>query len=165
MKVRSCDCGGCESTESICDNCGFCPECATETIRQGDGYCIHCEGKVIAYLFKTHNLLLGEITRALAALELGDTDAVRYWLSEPSDLEGEIMKPQRGAVAVCGLNHGAGLITSEQPEEVTYPDGNKGVAWTGIWIDPIEKAGDPWSSRNPKVIGFMGDMLQFYEDQ
>lgn len=59
------------------------------------------------------------------------------------------MKPRKGAIAVCSRGI-LGLITSEQPEEVEYPDGNKGVAWTGIQLD--HNPGAPWSSREPKVL-------------
>lgn len=69
------------------------------------------------------------------------------------------------ALAYCsgGL---LGLITSDAPMEITYPDGNKGVAWTGLqvcggWIDGrgghmgerfYRAPGTPWSSRTPRII-------------
>lgn len=69
------------------------------------------------------------------------------------------------ALAYCtsGL---LGLITSDAPNSVTYNDGAKGTAWTGLqvtggWI--AGRGGDtgtkkfctpgmPWSSRTPRII-------------
>lgn len=69
------------------------------------------------------------------------------------------MEPGIGMVARC--SRGAlGLITSDKPEEITYPDGNIGVAWTGIqlsWL--LSEPGKPWSSRNPKVIGHLSKII------
>ena len=60
-----------------------------------------------------------------------------------------------GAVAYCGIES-LGLITSYAPKEVTYPDGNKGMAWTGIHLtDKVTKVGAPWCSKNPRVVGSM----------
>ena len=56
-----------------------------------------------------------------------------------------------GRLAICGLGH-LGLITSHEPEPVYYPDGDMGLAWKGKYILPVEKFGEPWSSRNPKLI-------------
>jgi hypothetical protein len=69
------------------------------------------------------------------------------------------------ALAYCsgGL---LGLITSDAPKSITYNDGNKGMAWTGLqvcggWIagrggDVGKKffraPGMPWSSRTPRII-------------
>jgi hypothetical protein len=53
-------------------------------------------------------------------------------------------------------SHGLGLITSYTPEEVTYRDGNKGMAWTGIHLtNKVGKLGAPWSSKSPRVVGRM----------
>lgn len=68
-------------------------------------------------------------------------------------------------IAKCSLGV-YGVILSEQPEEKTYADGNKGHAWTGIVIrDTViggigghkgriirVKSGDSWSSKRPKVV-------------
>lgn len=72
-------------------------------------------------------------------------------------------QPSKRAIARCSLGC-LGLITSEEAVEVTYGDGNKGLAWTGIHLEdsgPIHpfsfKIGDPWSSRNPTVVGHLDD--------
>lgn len=49
-----------------------------------------------------------------------------------------------------------GLILSEQPVEVVYSDGKKGMAWTGIHISE-SRMGEPWSSRSPQLIGKFQD--------
>jgi hypothetical protein len=81
------------------------------------------------------------------------------------------LEPRRLAIAYCSLGM-LGLILSEKPEEVTYGDGNKGVAWLGIQLrhltlpgamthdgqDKILKPGDKWSSRTPRVIGYLDQM-------
>lgn len=72
------------------------------------------------------------------------------------------------ALAYCsgGL---LGLITSDTPEEITYNDGNKGRAWTGLqvcggWIEggggDVGKSfycapGALWSSRTPRIIALL----------
>lgn len=54
-----------------------------------------------------------------------------------------------------------GLITEDQPQEVTYPDGSKAVAYVGIHLKNGEglyqPIGRPWSSRNPTVVGDVND--------
>jgi len=62
--------------------------------------------------------------------------------------------PRRGAIALCTRNI-LGLITSKTPQEVTYRDGGKAMAWTGVCIHPEEFAGRPWSSRTPRVVAFV----------
>lgn len=72
------------------------------------------------------------------------------------------------ALAYCsgGL---LGLITSDEPKEITYNDGNKGTAWTGLqvtggWIAGVggdagkrffRAPGMAWSSRTPRVIALL----------
>jgi hypothetical protein len=68
------------------------------------------------------------------------------------------MKPGRGAIRVSGRD-GVSLITSESKEPEEYPGGGKGMVWTGIWLRPIEKAGDKFSAHDPQVIGFLDDMF------
>jgi hypothetical protein len=59
----------------------------------------------------------------------------------------------KGMVAICGAGT-YGLITEEEPKEITYPDGNKAVVYVGIHLtDKKEPVGSPWCSRNPKVVG------------
>lgn len=57
---------------------------------------------------------------------------------------------QKGDIAVCSQGY-LGLITSDGPQDVTYPDGNTGEAFTGIHLSPGME-GAPWSSRNPHVL-------------
>lgn len=59
------------------------------------------------------------------------------------------MEPCRGAIAICSRGI-RGLILSEKPKLVTYPDGSSGVSWTGVCLDGPH-AGKPWSSRKPTV--------------
>ncbi len=67
------------------------------------------------------------------------------------------MKPRKGALAFCSLNS-LGLITSEKPRTITYSDGNTGIAWIGIHLtDKIAPVGSLWSSRNPRVVGYVDD--------
>ncbi|MFW5847286.1 MAG: hypothetical protein ACOCVF_00005 [bacterium] len=58
-----------------------------------------------------------------------------------------------GTLAVCGIGC-LGLITEDKPREITYPDGNKSVAWVGIHLtDKVCPIGSAWSSRKPIVVG------------
>ena len=62
------------------------------------------------------------------------------------------MTIRKGCIARCSLGL-LGLVTSNKPELVTYPDGNKGMAWTGIHItNVVGLLGEPWSSRDPKLV-------------
>lgn len=83
----------------------------------------------------------------------------------------ENFNPRQGAFAFCSRNE-LGLITSETAVPVFYryckacqarsddglstysncTDCERGIAWTGISLEP-EKFGQPWSSRNPRVVG------------
>lgn len=76
------------------------------------------------------------------------------------------LAPRKGAVAFCKRGY-LGLITSEKPEEITYPDGNKGMAWLGVqltdkppfssdWKGPTGM-GTLWSSRFPTVMAYIED--------
>lgn len=81
------------------------------------------------------------------------------------------MEPRRGAIAYCSLGR-LGLILSDAPMSITYHDGNVGQAWTGIQLTEgdvqgvggdagktfHQKIGDQWSSRNPKVVGYIEDI-------
>ena len=67
---------------------------------------------------------------------------------------------QRGTLALCSRNS-LGLITEPEPKEVTYPDGTKGTAYVGIHLtDKIAPIGSPWSSRNPRVLGTLQEVLE-----
>jgi hypothetical protein len=85
------------------------------------------------------------------------------------------LEPRRGAIATCSIGS-LGLILREAPEDITYPDGNKGKAWTGIYLadrtvhwhfgpkqgqDEFITAGSPWSSSKPNVICYVEDLLLF----
>ena len=62
------------------------------------------------------------------------------------------MIPKAGAIARCSRG-AVGMILYDNPQDVTYPDGNKGKAWVGIHLtDVIAPIGSPWSSRNPRVL-------------
>lgn len=67
--------------------------------------------------------------------------------------------PKVGDIALCG--HGQpGVILHADKQEVTYPDGNRAQAWVGVHISSLGLiAGRPWSSRNPVIIGTVGDLL------
>ena len=66
-------------------------------------------------------------------------------------------KPRKGSLAICGLDT-LGLITENEPQEITYRDGNKGYAYMGIHLtDKIAPVGSRWSSRNPKIVGHVDD--------
>lgn len=81
------------------------------------------------------------------------------------------LKPKRGAIALCSLGR-LGLITCDEPQEVTYNDGNIGISWVGIQLTDGEVQGvggdkgktikqvigQTWMSRNPKVIGYIQDI-------
>lgn len=59
---------------------------------------------------------------------------------------------RKGTIAICSLGC-IGLITKDEPQEVKYSDGNKGVAYVGIHLtDKVSPIGSPWSSRSPKVL-------------
>ncbi len=63
----------------------------------------------------------------------------------------------KGTIAICSRGI-LGLITSDGVEEVTYPDGTKGQAYTGIKLSGPD-VGEPWSSRTPKVVAFVEELL------
>lgn len=84
----------------------------------------------------------------------------------------EKLAPRRGAIAYCSLGR-LGLILCDEPQEITYHDGNKGVAWVGIQLTEgdvngvggdvgkvfHQKIGDPWSTRHPNVVGYIEDKV------
>ncbi len=63
----------------------------------------------------------------------------------------------KGTIAICSRGI-LGLITSDGVEEVTYPDGTKGMAFTGIKLSGPD-VGKPWSSRQPKVVAYVEELL------
>ena len=64
------------------------------------------------------------------------------------------MRPIRGSLAYCSIGD-LGVILSDKPEEVVYPNGDKGMAWTGKTIWPLDKCGNSWSSKYPSVVGYL----------
>lgn len=71
--------------------------------------------------------------------------------------------PKQGDVALCSREC-LGLITCERPAEVTYKDGTKGEAWTGIHLATKDghRFGDPWCSREPRVLYHVADAMALY---
>ena len=64
------------------------------------------------------------------------------------------MEARRGAIAICSLGT-LGIITHDEPQDVEYPDGNKGKAYVGYHLtEKVTQAGEKWSSRDPQVIGY-----------
>jgi hypothetical protein len=75
------------------------------------------------------------------------------------------MNPCKYAIAKCSLGV-YGVITVDEPQAVTYADGNTGVAWTGFVIRDTKilgigghsgkvidvKYGNTWSSKKPEII-------------
>lgn len=63
----------------------------------------------------------------------------------------------QGALAVCSQGI-LGLITSDGLQDVTYPDGTKGLAYTGIKLSGLN-VGEPWCSREPTVVAWVDELL------
>lgn len=78
-----------------------------------------------------------------------------------------VTEPKRGDLALCSAG-ALGLITSEAPESVTYPDGTVGYAWTGVHLEfknvngRAVKPGDPWCSRNPQIVKRQHEIAHMY---
>lgn len=69
-----------------------------------------------------------------------------------------MQQPKAGAFALCSKGS-LGLITSKQPEKVSYADKTVGFAWTGIHLtDRIAPLGSPWSSRSPIILAYLSDV-------
>jgi hypothetical protein len=56
----------------------------------------------------------------------------------------------KGTIAICSRGR-KGLVTSDGQVEVSYEDGTKGMAWTGVHLGPAV-LGQPWSSRKPTAL-------------
>ena len=69
------------------------------------------------------------------------------------------MTPQAGDIAVCSLGR-VGMISDPTPRKITYSGGKKGTAYVGKTIAPPEFFGQPWSSREPKIIGHISDLSE-----
>lgn len=78
-------------------------------------------------------------------------------------------QPRRGALAICSRGC-LGLITSQSPERIDYPDGGEGIAWTGVHLLPCAweggppNAGAPWSSRTPRVVGHIDEFGDLFRE-
>jgi hypothetical protein len=60
----------------------------------------------------------------------------------------------KNKLALC--SHGQlGLITDDKRQSVTYVDHSVRMAYVGIHLTdgPGRKVGDPWSARNPMIVG------------
>lgn len=65
----------------------------------------------------------------------------------------------KGSIAICGWGC-LGLITEDEPKEITYTDGNKAKAYIGIHLtDKISPVGSKWSSRKPKIVGHIEQFI------
>ena len=62
---------------------------------------------------------------------------------------------KKSGFALCSLGH-LGIVECDEPQKVTYPDGNTGVAWVGRHILPVELFGKPWSTRCPRWVYLEG---------
>lgn len=67
-------------------------------------------------------------------------------------------KPRKYSIALCGKEL-VGLITDDEDKPITYQDGTKGLSWSGVQLTVKSgQIGDPWTSRNPKVLGHLQDL-------
>ena len=66
----------------------------------------------------------------------------------------------KNKLALCSRGQ-LGLITHDKRQPVTYPDHSVGMAYVGIHLTdgPGRKVGDPWSARNPIIVGELGSSL------
>ena len=60
----------------------------------------------------------------------------------------------KNKLALCSRGQ-LGLITHDKRQPVMYADHSVGMAYVGIHLTdgPGRKAGDPWSARDPIVVG------------
>lgn len=66
---------------------------------------------------------------------------------------------KKGDIALCGIGT-IGLITDDEPKEITFNDGNTVKTYVGIHLtNKVCKIGDRWTSRNPVVIGNIYDLV------
>lgn len=109
----------------------------------------------------------------------------RFWMvsTHRFPVSDDNQEPRKGSLAYCSMNK-LGLITSDGPVEVEYSDGNKGMAWVGIQLTdadeethreyakrfnnsddnhPANFVGGPWSSRTPRVVGHIDDIIEYIE--
>lgn len=87
-----------------------------------------------------------------------------YHLAKQKIIMNNPYPPKKYALAYCSRGY-LGYITHDDPQVVTYPDGNSALAWVGIQLtdkapfDPNYTGptgiGAPWSSRHPVVVGYL----------
>ena len=66
---------------------------------------------------------------------------------------------EKGTSALCSKG-ALGMITEEEPKNIVYQDGTKALAYVGIHLtDKIADIGDPWSSREPRIMGHLNNCL------
>ena len=70
--------------------------------------------------------------------------------------------PKRGDLALCSKGH-LGMITSDYKHNVSYGDGTFGIAYIGVYLEKGCE-GQPWSSRNPTIIGHISSVLDTIRD-
>jgi len=60
----------------------------------------------------------------------------------------------KNKLALCSGGQ-LGLITHDKRQPVSYADHSVGMAYVGIHLTdgPGRKVGDPWSARNPVIVG------------
>lgn len=66
-------------------------------------------------------------------------------------------KPRIGDHVVCSQGY-YGILTSDKPQHITYPDGNEGEAYVGI--SPIN--GHSWSSRHPVWLPTWAQLMEMF---
>jgi hypothetical protein len=69
----------------------------------------------------------------------------------------KMKKIKKGDIAFCSRGM-LGLITEDEPKEVTYLAGEKDIAYVGIQLQ--NNIGGRWSSRNPRVVGHIDDLIK-----
>jgi hypothetical protein len=70
-----------------------------------------------------------------------------------------------GTLAICGWGC-LGMITNEEPQEVIYSNGSKGMAYVGVHLtNKVAPIGSPWSSRHPQVVGHIDQWTEIYQQE
>lgn len=68
--------------------------------------------------------------------------------------------PQRDDICICSRGY-VGVVVRDGMEMVTYPDGNKAMAYVGYHLSaPV---GAKWSSRHPTILGQAPGLASFIE--
>ena len=64
-----------------------------------------------------------------------------------------MLKVGKGFICYCSQGK-LGLVLSKKRVQVKYPNGKKGLAYTGIHLQEPD-FGKPWSSRKPHIVGMI----------